>query len=85
MGQIAFYTPEQFAKVLQVSVRTVYNWIKKGEVEAKRFGRVYRIPIRFGKEANVVDEFKLLELEDKKNLGWIQKELKKVRKEMWQK
>ncbi len=85
MKQTAFYTPEQFARVLQVSRRTVYNWIKKGEVEAKRIGRVYRIPIRFGERDNVVDEFKLLELEDKKNLGWIQKELKKVRKEMWQK
>ena len=38
------YTPEQVATMLQLSKNTVYDLIGKGELVAKRFGRVYRIP-----------------------------------------
>lgn len=38
------YTPEQVAKILQLSKSTVYNLISKGEIIAKRIGKVYRIP-----------------------------------------
>lgn len=38
------YTPEQVASMLQLSKNTVYDLIGKGELVAKRFGRVYRIP-----------------------------------------
>lgn len=38
------YTPEQVADMLQLSKNTVYELIGKGEIVAKRFGRVYRVP-----------------------------------------
>ena len=38
------YTPEQVATMLQLSKNTVYELIGRGELVAKRFGRVYRVP-----------------------------------------
>lgn len=38
------YTPEQVATMLQLSKNTVYDLIGRGELVAKRFGRVYRVP-----------------------------------------
>lgn len=38
------YTPEQTARLLQLSKATVYKLIEKGEIIAKKFGNVYRIP-----------------------------------------
>ena len=38
------YTPEQVATMLQLSKNTVYELIGRGELIAKRFGRVYRVP-----------------------------------------
>jgi excisionase family DNA binding protein len=38
------YTPEQVATMLQLSKNTVYDLISHGDLVAKRFGRVYRIP-----------------------------------------
>lgn len=38
------YTPEQTAQLLQLSKATVYKLIEKGEIIAKKFGNVYRIP-----------------------------------------
>ncbi|HUD06324.1 MAG TPA: helix-turn-helix domain-containing protein [Candidatus Saccharimonadales bacterium] len=38
------YTPEQVATMLQLSKNTVYELISRGELVAKRFGRVYRVP-----------------------------------------
>jgi len=38
------YTPEQVAKMLQLSKNTVYDLIGRGEIVAKKFGKVYRIP-----------------------------------------
>lgn len=38
------YTPEQVAEILQLSKNTVYELIKRGEIVAKKFGKVYRIP-----------------------------------------
>lgn len=38
------YTPEQVAKLLQLSKNTVYSLIEKGEIIAKKLGKVYRIP-----------------------------------------
>jgi excisionase family DNA binding protein len=38
------YTPEQVATMLQLSKNTVYDLIGRGELIAKRFGRVYRVP-----------------------------------------
>ena len=38
------YTPEQVADILQLSKDSVYNFIRSGEIIAKKFGNVYRIP-----------------------------------------
>jgi excisionase family DNA binding protein len=38
------YTPEQVASMLQLSKNTVYDLIGRGEIVAKRIGKVYRIP-----------------------------------------
>ena len=38
------YTPEQVAGMLQLSKNTVYDLIRRGEIIAKRIGKVYRIP-----------------------------------------
>jgi excisionase family DNA binding protein len=38
------YTPEQAAELLQLSKNTVYELIGRGEIVAKRLGKVYRIP-----------------------------------------
>jgi excisionase family DNA binding protein len=38
------YTPEQVADILQLSKDSVYNFIRRGEIIAKRFGNDYRIP-----------------------------------------
>jgi len=39
-----YYTAKEFAKLCNVSNKTVFNWIKKGTVEAKQMikrGRYY--------------------------------------------
>jgi excisionase family DNA binding protein len=36
-------TPEQVSEILQINILTVYNYIKKGKLEAIRLGRSYRI------------------------------------------
>ena len=38
------YTPEQTAKLLQLSKNTIYELINRGEIVAKKIGKVYRIP-----------------------------------------
>ncbi len=36
-------TPDQVAKILQLNVLTVYNYIRTGKINAIRLGRTYRI------------------------------------------
>lgn len=75
------YTPEQVAQLLQLSKNTVYDLINRGEIIAKRIGKVYRIPaksISFVFEGLDYDLY-LKEQEDLKNLPRIRRELKKVR------
>jgi len=75
------YTPEQVASMLQLSKNTVYQLINRGEIIAKRIGKVYRIPVSSisflftGLDGDLYKAQK----EDLKNLGKVQKELKKVR------
>ncbi len=75
------YTPEQAARMLQLSKNTIYNLIRKGEIIAKKIGKVYRIPasslsfIFTGLDHDLYTA----EQEDKKQLEKIQKELAKVR------
>ena len=45
--QIKLLTVPQVAKWAQVSTKTVYRWIKDGELEAFRLGsRTYRVPAK---------------------------------------
>jgi acetyl-CoA synthetase len=37
------YTPQEVADYLKVDVRTVYRWLRDGELHALRFRREYRI------------------------------------------
>ena len=37
------YTPQEVADYLKVDVRTVYRWLREGELNALRFRREYRI------------------------------------------
>ncbi|MDP3998510.1 MAG: helix-turn-helix domain-containing protein [bacterium] len=76
------YTPEQVAEMLQLSKNTVYELINRGEIIAKKLGRVYRIPsssISF-LFTGLDSDLYLAEENDKKALPLIEKELKKVRK-----
>jgi acetyl-CoA synthetase len=36
-------TPEQVGERLQVSTRTVYQWVREGRLQAHRIGRLWRI------------------------------------------
>lgn len=80
------YTPEQVATMLQLSKNTVYQLISRGEIVAKKIGKVYRIPassLSFIFTGLDVDIYKA-EQEDLKNIAKIEKELSKVRAKMWQ-
>lgn len=37
------YTPEEVAKILSLDIRTVYSYIRRGDLAAAKFGRVYRV------------------------------------------
>ena len=80
--QLKNYTPEQVAEMLQLSKNTVYELISRGEIIAKKLGKVYRIPtssISF-LFTGLDSDLYLAEGNDKKNLPLVEKELKKVRK-----
>jgi excisionase family DNA binding protein len=78
------YTPEQVATMLQLSKNTVYDLIGRGELVAKRFGRVYRVPassLSFmftGLDADLYNAEQI----DKESLDQIHKELSAVRTEL---
>ena len=75
------YTPEQVAKMLQLSKKTVYELIGKGEIVAKKIGKVYRIPassISFV-FTGLDNDLLQAEDEDRKNVTKIQKILSEVR------
>ncbi len=38
-----YYTPEQVAEKLQLSVRTIWAYIREGKLPASKMGRKYRI------------------------------------------
>ena len=80
------YTPEQVAEILQLSKNTIYDLINRGEIIAKKFGKVYRIPassISFAFTGLDKDILKA-QREDEKNIKKIHKVLKEVRKEMYE-
>lgn len=79
------YTPEQVAAMLQLSKNTVYQLINRGEIVAKKIGKVYRIPVSSlsfiftGLDEDIYNA----EEKDLKNIDKIEKELSKVRAKMW--
>lgn len=78
------YTPEQVASMLQLSKNTVYQLISRGEIVAKKIGKVYRIPtsslsfIFTGLDEDLYNAQK----EDLKNLSKVEKQLSRVRKSL---
>lgn len=78
------YTPEQVARMLQMSKNTVYELIKKGEIVAKKLGKLYRVPassLSFLFTGMDSDLYKA-EAEDKKNLENVDREIQRARKAM---
>jgi len=39
----SIYTPEEIAEKLKTTRRTVYRWIEKGELQAFKAGKMWRI------------------------------------------
>jgi excisionase family DNA binding protein len=81
------YTPEQVAEMLQLSKNTVYDLIAKGEIVAKKLGKVYRIPpASLSFLFNGLDE-DLLKAQniDEANLKGVQPVLAEVRRKTWAK
>ncbi len=75
------YTPEQVAGMLQLSKNTVYQLINRGEIIAKKIGKVYRIPassLSFIFTGLDYDLYKA-EKEDLKALPRIQEEITRMR------
>jgi excisionase family DNA binding protein len=75
------YTPEQVANMLQLSKKTVYDLISKGEIPAKKLGKVYRIPsssLSFVFTGLDYDLY-VAEKEDLKNIDKVEKAIKQVR------
>ena len=81
------YTPEQVAKILQLSKNTVYELINRGEIIAKKIGKVYRIPkssLSFAFTGMDEDILKA-QMEDEKNLEKFEASLSDARKQVWEK
>lgn len=81
-SNLKMYTPEQVAEAFQLSKNTIYDLISKGEIVAKKLGRVYRIPassISFMLTGLDYDLY-TKEQEDLKSLPRIEEALKKIRK-----
>lgn len=78
------FTPEQVADILQLSKNTVYELIGRGEIVAKKIGKVYRIPassISFVFTGLDYDLY-MAEKEDLKQLSRVEEELSKARSEL---
>lgn len=81
ISSIKVYTPEQVADILQLSKNTIYELIGRGEIIAKKIGKVYRIPassISFVFTGLDYDLYKA-EKQDLKELSFVQAEIAKVR------
>ncbi len=80
------YTPVEVAEILQLNKNTVYDLIRRGEIIAKRFGSVYRIPaksIYFAFTGLDYDIYQA-EQEDLKNIEKIQKTIKELRSKAYE-
>ena len=84
MVQAQVYTPQEVAEMLKVNKRTVYELIERGEIVAKKLGRLYRIPrksINFvfdGLDADIKEKEEV----DKVNLIEIREEITSYRAEV---
>lgn len=85
MQTIKVYTPEQVADMLQLSKNTVYDLIGRGEIVAKKIGKVYRIPMSSLSFVFTGLDYDLYQAEqiDLKNIENIQKDLKAARKKLF--
>ncbi|MBL7078326.1 helix-turn-helix domain-containing protein [Candidatus Shapirobacteria bacterium] len=84
MITVRTYTPEQVADFLQLSKNTVYQLINRGEIVAKKIGRVYRIPPSSLSFVFTGLDYDLYQAQDQdlKNIKTIQKEIAKARKDL---
>lgn len=81
------YTPEQVAELLQLSKNTVYELISRGEIVAKRIGRVYRVPrqsLSF-MFTGLDEDILRAQREDEKNLAGVSKVIRNARGQIWEK
>lgn len=78
------YTPEQVASILQLTKNTIYDLISRGEIVAKKIGKVYRIPVTsvYFALTGLDYDLYLAEKEDFKNLEKVEKTVKEVRKNL---
>ena len=78
------YTPEQVAQMLQLSKGTVYDLINRGELIAKKIGKVYRIP---AKSVSFVmtgldEDIYQAEQVDRANLGKVEEAIREARRSL---
>ena len=75
------YTPDQVATLLQLSTNTVYDLIGRGEIIAKKIGKVYRVPANSISFVFTGMDFDLYqaEVEDRKSLPLITDALRQAR------
>lgn len=75
------YTPEQVADMLQLSKNTVYELISRGEIVAKKFGKLYRIPTSSLSFlfTGLDNDLSQADQVDRKNLPTIEREIAKTR------
>lgn len=78
------YTPEQVAEILQLSKNTIYKLIARGEIVAKKIGKVYRIPAKSISFAftGLDEDLYEAEQEDLMNIGKVHKVLSKIRSKL---
>lgn len=77
-------TPEEAADILRLSKNTVYDLIQRGEILAKKIGRVYRIPQKSLSFAltGLDEDLYQAEKKDLTNLELVEKEITKTRKSL---
>ena len=78
------YTPEQVAVMLQLSKNTVYQLISRGEIVAKKIGKVYRIPATSLSFifTGLDEDLHKAEQVDLKNIAKVHKVLSKIRSKL---
>ena len=76
------YTPQQIAVMLQLSKNTIYQLINRGELVAKKIGKVYRIPANSLSFffTSLDEDLYRAQREDLKDLAKVEKQIAKVRK-----